>query len=190
MDEYKVIHLRSESPLIDTIITHLSKEQAEIKEKISALQKQLDENESTISELTDNSGKNLNGKGFHQVASAMNGIDIVGIAPPVIPNSALKYDPTGSWWDKVVFVLNQRRKVTYSKEILNCIYELEPGLKGDDDKHRKNGINVFALMSTNCKKGKLKRITVKGEFLYGLPQWWSSEDGKLIHEYRQKNPAV
>jgi hypothetical protein len=106
-------------------------------------------------------------------------------------NQKGRFIPKLSWWDKVVFVLKKRRKVTSSKEVLNCIYELQPELKGDDDKHRKNGINVFALMSTNSKKkNKLKRITVKGEFLYGLPEWWSNEDGKLMPEYRQKNPAV
>lgn len=178
MVEEKVIHLGKFQ--IESFLKFMSLEQSELNEQITELQKRYKDNENTIAQLTGEHG--TNGNGSEQIVGSANGS--IGKKDQVtLVNPAPKYSAKSSWWEKVVFVLTARSKGTYARDILNFLYELDPEIKGDAEKEKKNAINLFALLSTKVRKGKLKRIRAKGEFFYGLPEWFN-EDGRLKENYR------
>jgi hypothetical protein len=181
MGEVKTISLTDSQS--DIVLRSISLQQEELKAKLQELQDRYNDNQNIISQLLNGTPKSNRSNGFEPTVGSKNESkekETSSNGDPVL----LSYDRGASWWNKAIFVLKKRNKGTGGREILNFLYELDPELKGDEETQRKNGVNLFALLSTKVSKGKLRRIKTKnGDYLYGFPDWFN-DDGRLKEIHR------
>jgi len=94
------------------------------------------------------------------------------------------YNPSGSSWDKVKYVLNKKNRALTARHIIEEIYNHDPELKNvPDEMKKKNETNIFALLSSYSKDGKIVRFKIaNSEYQYGFKKWFD-EYGEIKKEY-------
>ena len=86
----------------------------------------------------------------------------------------------GSWWEKISWALNNRKRVTSAALVVDFILEHEGSLSGEGK--RLATVNIFATLSNKSKANKVSRIKENGEFFYGLNEWFD-KDNNLMPRY-------
>jgi hypothetical protein len=145
---------------------------AEQRKRIAELEKQYDANNATLDHL------GVEEYDYDILTASMEFSSV-----RIISQGQTGYNPLGSWWDKIFYILKKEERGLKSKELLNLIYEHEPELNQVSvEERRKIEVNVFSTLTHKSKKNHLGRIRFKNEYVYGLTHWFTKE-GTLKKQY-------
>jgi len=142
----------------------------ETQSKLDSLKQQFREGQQTIIELTGTDDETTNN--HIQYKSLFSFPD--------------EYPASGSWWERIKWILNDKKMILSANEISEIIYSLQPDLEDSTaEERKKNHINIHSTLTNKNKLGELARIE-DGEYRYGLNNWFDENDN-LISKY--DNPA-
>lgn len=93
------------------------------------------------------------------------------------------YPESGSWWDKIRWIIVQEKKVMTGNDIISAIYEQEPTYRNaPPEVLKKNQVNIFSTLTNKFKDNELGRIKSGAEYKYGFKEWFEG-NGLLRTEY-------
>ena len=94
-----------------------------------------------------------------------------------------EYPKTGSWWDRIRWVLRSQEMVMSAAEIAEGIYRLHPEFgDADSDERKLAAVNIFSTLSNKFKDNRISRIKENGEYKYGFNEWFDAKN-MLIEKY-------
>lgn len=171
----------NESELLK-ILRYYQSEQDRLRSELTKLQGDIRENDSIIEKI--------------KAKTASNGVTSARTQPPLFEQNSKgtttptgKYDPSLSFRKKAIFILTSIGHLLTVREVLNLIYQYEPGLKDKGDSRKDFG-TLSSLMSTlaTSQKGKVfcREKSNDGQYLYGLIEWQDRATGKIKAEYREQ----
>lgn len=165
---------------IEGLLAFYEKQQAGLREEIKAaketlkkLQQKYEDGEAVINELSEDS-VNGNSQGGSNGAAEKNSKKVDPITG--------EYPKTGSWWEKIRWVLGKHQKVLSASEIADSIYKRQQELVASVEDKRLADINIFATLSNKYRNKKIARIKEDGDFKYAFNEWFD-EDDTLMPKY-------
>jgi hypothetical protein len=115
---------------------------------------------------------------IHELSSEIGDLPVT-ILQRVVNND---YDKSWDYYNKIHYILSNRRQCLFVSEIVDAIRELEPERKEMDKEVTRKPLS--GSVSNYIKQGKFKNYVLDGKHVIGLPEWFDGEVPKP--EYDKK----